>query len=98
MAHIITEKEILHLSNLARIKLEPHEVAPLAKEIEAILTYASSLKDIAQKYTAPVESIDCAQNVLRDDQVIRFDAESILAQAPEREDNYFVVPRIIKRG
>lgn len=97
MAHI-TEKEILHLSNLARIKLEPHEVAPLAKEIEAILAYASSLADIAQKYQAPEQPIDCAQNVLRDDLVVRFDAERMLAQAPEREENYFVVPRIIKRG
>lgn len=97
MAHI-TENEILHLANLARIKLEPHEVASLATEIEAVLAYASSLKDIAQQYQAPTQVIDCAQNVLRDDEVIRFDAETILAQAPEREENYFVVPRIIKRG
>ncbi len=97
MAHI-TENEILHLANLARIKLEPHEVASLATEIEAVLAYASSLKDIAEQYQAPAQVVDCAQNVLRDDEVVRFDAETILAQAPEREENYFVVPRIIKRG
>lgn len=97
MAHI-TEKEIIHLANLARIKLEPHEVASLATEIEAILAYASSLKDVAQNYKVPEHPIDCSQNVLRDDLVVSFDAEPILAQAPEREDNYFVVPRIIKRA
>lgn len=97
MAHI-TESEILHLANLARIKLEPHEVTTLVNEIEAILAYASSLKDLAETYQAPAPVIDCAHNVMRDDEIVRFDAEPILSQAPEREDDYFVVPRIIKRG
>ncbi|MCL5436437.1 MAG: Asp-tRNA(Asn)/Glu-tRNA(Gln) amidotransferase subunit GatC [Candidatus Dependentiae bacterium] len=97
MPHI-TESEILHLANLARIKLEPHEVTTLVGEIEATLAYASSLKDISQRYVPTDLPVDCSQNVLRDDEIVRFDAEEILAQAPEREDNYFVVPRILKRG
>lgn len=97
MAHI-TEKEILHLANLARIRLEPHEVAMLANEIEAILAYASSLKEVADKYQEAHPSVNCADNVLREDSVVRFDSRVLLEQSPQREEDYFIVPRIITRG
>ncbi|KKT23699.1 MAG: Aspartyl/glutamyl-tRNA(Asn/Gln) amidotransferase subunit C [candidate division TM6 bacterium GW2011_GWF2_43_87] len=97
MAHI-TEKEVLHLAHLARLNVEPAEAEQLAKEIEPVLAYASFLKEIAARCTLPKDVVDCSANVMRDDEVVRFDSELILAQAPQREDSYFVVPRIIKRG
>ncbi len=97
MAHI-TEKEVLHLANLARLKIEPEEAIRLAKEIEPVLAYASFLKEVANGCTLPEEGLDCSANVMREDEVVPFDAERLLAQAPQREDSYFVVPRIIKRG
>lgn len=96
MAHI-TEQEVVHLANLARIKIEPDEVKQLTHELEAVLAYAESLQDIAKHCSLPQDGADCSMNVMRDDVVVRYDAELILAQAPEREEDYFVVPRIIKR-
>lgn len=97
----ITEKEILHLANLSRIKIETQEVAKLAHELEAVLVYASSLSEIAQR--APQSMAQgggqtCAQNVMREDQIVRYDSANILDQAPQREEDFFVVPQIIKRG
>jgi aspartyl/glutamyl-tRNA(Asn/Gln) amidotransferase C subunit len=70
----------------------------LAHEIAAVLTYASSLQNIAQKLQAPVtEGEQPYENVMREDIAIPEDTHAILQQAPEREGNYFVVPRIIKQ-
>lgn len=96
MAHI-TEQEVVHLANLARLKLEPGEVTQLTRELEAVLAYAESLQDVAKNCSLPQEIADCSMNVMRDDVIVRYDAELIMAQAPEREEDYFVVPRIIKR-
>ena len=97
MPHI-TEKEVLHLANLARLKIDEAEAAILTKEIEPVLVYASILKEIAQTCTLKDDEASCRENAMREDEVIAFDAEEILKLAPQREDKYFVVPRIIKRG
>lgn len=97
MAHI-TESEVLHLANLARLKVDAEEAALLVKEIEPVLAYASILNAVAQTCTLKKEEDGCEENIMREDEVFAFNSEEILKLAPQREESYFVVPRIIKRG
>lgn len=76
--------------------MERDEIDQLASEIEAVLEYASSLQAIAQSVGSVEEELVC-RNVMRDDVVIEDDREALLDQAPEREGDYFVVPKIIKQ-
>lgn len=76
--------------------MERDEIDQLASEIEAVLEYASSLQAIAQSAGSVKEELVC-RNVMRDDVVIEDDREALLDQAPEREGDYFVVPKIIKQ-
>lgn len=83
---------------MSRIKIEPHEAEKLAGEIAAVLTYASSLQSVASKYQAVVSTAAAQEtNVMREDKAVAENAQAILKQAPEREGDYFVVPRIIKQ-
>lgn len=91
----ITEQEILKLAQMSAINISEHDIMPaLIEKIDAVLTYASSLKEIAKghKQSAMPHTV----NRLRTDVIIRTPPEPILAQAPERSDNYFVVPVILK--
>jgi aspartyl-tRNA(Asn)/glutamyl-tRNA(Gln) amidotransferase subunit C len=100
MAHI-TEKELASLARLSRIHLASEELAPLAKDIEGVLGYASSLAEIAKKADPAVLAnvqFGPQQNVMREDVVVASDPEPILAQAPEREGDFFIVPRILQRN
>lgn len=65
-------------------------------EVEGVLNYASSLYDIAQQgqVMAPLSK---NVNVMRADEIKPSNAEVILASAPEREETFFVVPKIIKQ-
>jgi len=80
---------------MSRIKISPDEAEKLAGEISSVLSYASSLQEIARMAKPAFEQKACT-NVMREDGVEVFDAQLILAQAPEREGDYFVVPKIIK--
>ena len=81
---------------MSRITISPDEAEKLAGEIAAVLAYASSLQEIARK--APAHLQEGAQkNVMREDQAKLFDAQLLLQQAPEREGDYYVVPKIIKQ-
>lgn len=80
---------------MSRIKINPDEAEKLASEIAAVLSYASSLQEIARSARISAEQKPCV-NVMREDVIEPFDAQLLLAQAPEREGDYFVVPKIVK--
>lgn len=90
----ITKEELIKLANISHINLQEQDIPRLTKEIDAILSYACFLKDVAAGH----KKVDLPQNsnIMREDVVIKTDAEALLAQAPERQENYFVVPRILK--
>jgi aspartyl-tRNA(Asn)/glutamyl-tRNA(Gln) amidotransferase subunit C len=81
---------------MSRIKIRPDETEKLATQIADVLAYASSLQEVAKKATISLEG-GTQKNVMREDVVVPFDAQLILQQAPEREGDYFVVPKIIKQ-
>ena len=90
----ITKQELLKIAQSTAVQLYDNEVEPLIGQLEAVLTYAERVKDIARDIEIPSNK---NVNVLREDVVIRTNNEPILAQAPEREENYFVVPMIIEK-
>lgn len=92
----MSTQEIEHLAKMSRIRIAPHEISVLAEQISDVLVYASSLQKIAQTASSSVAT-GPQKNIMREDIIQAFDAQLILAQAPEREGNYFVVPKIIKQ-
>jgi aspartyl/glutamyl-tRNA(Asn/Gln) amidotransferase C subunit len=90
----------MSLARLAKIHLDSEELASLTKDLEAVLAYASSLAVIAKQAGPELqrdEQRGVAHNVMRDDVVVAYDAQTLLAQAPVREEDYFIVPRILQR-
>lgn len=67
------------------------------RDLQAVLDYASGLKKIADAHTGQdIMPLPHNCNVFKVDIVIPTPADPILAQAPEREERYFVVPKILK--
>lgn len=93
---LITEQELYKLAKLSCIKLTPDEVGPLRDSLEAVLQYASRLKDVADRHP----NVTLGQqmtNVFRQDLVVPCQ-EPLVEQAVVHENNYFVVPVIIKQS
>jgi aspartyl/glutamyl-tRNA(Asn/Gln) amidotransferase C subunit len=90
----ISQEDVLKLAKIANISCSEAELPKLMARLEAVLSYASRLKDIAGQ----VESVPELKNinVMRPDEVIPTPAEPLLALAPHREEQFFVVPKIIK--
>ena len=90
---IITRKEIEKLARLSCITLSESEIDGMQQHVTAVLTYAARVQEIAKDVT--IDSFK-NKNVEREDKIIPCNPETILAQAPEREGNFFVVPAIIE--
>jgi len=89
----VTREEVLKIAEISHIFLREDEIEPMIKHLEGVLSYAEGVQEVAAGIEEP--SIKRV-NVFREDVVVKTDSETILAQAPEREENYFVVPVIIE--
>jgi aspartyl-tRNA(Asn)/glutamyl-tRNA(Gln) amidotransferase subunit C len=90
----IDREEILKIARMSRIAVHEHEIEGYIKQLSAVLSYAQSVIQIAQDSDG--EQISKNVNVFRKDEVSSSSPEKILKGAPEREENYFVVPRIVE--
>ncbi len=93
MAQLITKEEVEKIARLSHIELSETEIINAMKHLDAVLSYAARVQEIAQDVDVPSLK---NSNIEREDIVIPTDAQTILAQAPEREGDFFVVPVIIE--
>lgn len=88
----ITKEEIKKIAELTRVSIEEHELDGILEQFNSVLTYAERVTQIAKSIDVQrVKNINCT----RADVVNPTDSREILAQAPQQEDNYFVVPKFV---
>jgi aspartyl-tRNA(Asn)/glutamyl-tRNA(Gln) amidotransferase subunit C len=89
-----TVRRIAHLS---RIAVEDDEVAHLQSELNAILAFVEQLRGVDLDGVEPMTSVTPIQLKKREDEVTEgFMADEIVANAPRREDHFFVVPKVVE--
>lgn len=89
----ITRDELLKLAQLSHLEISQDEIAPLLEDIDAVLTYAARVTELAAVTVGEPQKL---KNVFREDVIRRTDPAPLLAGAPERIHDYFVVPKIIE--
>ncbi len=93
----ITREEVLHVARLARLAFSEEEVGPLREQLGGILDYIRQLDSLDTRGIVPTSHAVEMGTPFRDDSVHPFgDKEAILANAPDREGDFFRVPRIIE--
>ncbi|MZP30816.1 Asp-tRNA(Asn)/Glu-tRNA(Gln) amidotransferase subunit GatC [Heliobacterium undosum] len=92
----LTKAEVEHVAMLARLELSEADVERYTTQLNAILDYAQRLQALDTKDVPPTAHVFPLHNVMRDDRIDpSMDREKIVANAPEEEDGFFRVPRIV---
>jgi aspartyl-tRNA(Asn)/glutamyl-tRNA(Gln) amidotransferase subunit C len=92
----LTQEEVLHVAELARLSLGPEEVERFTRQLNDILGYVEQLQELDTAGVAPMSHVVPVDNVFRDDKVQPgLDREQALKNAPAREEGAFLVPRVI---
>ena len=88
---------VRRIAHLARIAVEDAEVERLGHELNAILAFVEELRAVDVEGVEPLTSVLPMQMKKRADIVTDGAmAGDILANAPAREDHFFVVPKVIE--
>jgi len=93
----ITRKEVEHVARLARLELTEEEKQRLTAQLDAILGYIDTLNQVDTSKVEPTTTVIPMASVMRDDEARpSLKQEEALANAPDREDVFFQVPRILE--
>ncbi len=83
-------------ARLARIGLSEEECAALAKELGAILGWIDQLNEVETGAVEPFHELASGAGRMREDAPVEGPGrEAVLANAPEAQDGFFVVPKVI---
>ena len=92
----ITKEEVIHVANLGRLDLDEESIASFAGQIDNILQYVDMLNRVNTEGVTPTSHAIFLTNAFREDKVKEhLDRNKALANAPEKEDGNFVVPKVI---
>jgi aspartyl-tRNA(Asn)/glutamyl-tRNA(Gln) amidotransferase subunit C len=93
----IERKTVEHVAQLARLKLSPEELDRFQGQLGAILDYVSQLEKVDIAGLEPLAQAVDTFNVMRDDVPgPSLPHAEALRNAPERTDDFFVVPKVVE--
>ena len=93
----ITRDEVERVAFLARLSLSDEEAQRLAGELDTILEYVETLNELDTDGVEPTSHPIALATPLREDRAVPgIDPELAVANAPERSNTAFVVPKVIE--
>jgi aspartyl-tRNA(Asn)/glutamyl-tRNA(Gln) amidotransferase subunit C len=88
---------VRRIAHLARIAVAEEEVEHLKGELNAMLAFVEQLSEVNVDGVEPMTSVTPMAMKKRADVVTEGGiADDILKNAPAREDQYFVVPKVVE--
>ena len=92
----ISGKDVEHVAMLARLAISPQEKELFTEQLNVILEYVDQLKALDTDHVKPTSHVIPMENVMREDEVTpSLPQKKILQNAPEKEEDYFKVPKIV---
>jgi aspartyl-tRNA(Asn)/glutamyl-tRNA(Gln) amidotransferase subunit C len=93
----VDAETVRRVAHLARVAIAEDEVVGLQAELNAILAFVGRLADVDVTNVEPMASVTPMAMKMRNDGVTDGGMpDAILANAPAREDHFFLVPKVVE--
>jgi len=93
----VDAETVRRVAHLARVAVAESEVEHLRGELNAMLAFVEQLAEVDVTGVEPMTSVMPMAMKMRNDEVTDGNiADDILANAPAREDHFFVVPKVVE--
>ena len=92
----IDQAQVIKVAKLARLELTSEEVEEFAGQLSAILDYMAKMGELDTDGVEPLAHCLPISNVFREDHIEEsLGTEKTLANAPQRDGEFFKVPKIL---
>lgn len=93
----VDKNTVTQIARLARIRVAEEDKEALAGELSQILTFVEQLGELDTEGVPPMTSVVETALPLREDAVTDGGyAGKIVANAPEKAENFFAVPKVVE--
>ena len=93
----IDKDTVVRIARLSRIAMEDEALEPMAEELNGILAWVEQLGEVDTEGVEPMTGAIAATLPQRDDSAEQGTAtDDLLANAPEADDGFFVVPKVVE--
>lgn len=93
----VSIKDVEKIAELARLKFDDAELEGLTTEMNTILRYMEKLNELNTDNVEPLSHPNESTNVFREDQLKEsVTTEDALKNAPDKDDKFFKVPKVIQ--
>jgi aspartyl-tRNA(Asn)/glutamyl-tRNA(Gln) amidotransferase subunit C len=101
---MITKEQILHLAELARLKIGDDEIEKLTQDLNKILSYVEKIQELNLKDIEPLTNI-LERLPLREDEILSEEErkiieeirEKIIKNFPQKKGSHLKVPKILEK-
>ena len=92
----VDKDTVRRIAKLARLALDDAQATAMESELNALLSWVEQLSDVSVEGVAPMTSVIERRLRMREDVVSDGGyAEELLKNAPQTEDHFFVVPKVV---
>ena len=93
----VDAETVRRVAHLARIAVAEEEIEHLQGELNAILAFVEQLAEVDVEGVEPMTSVTPLAMKMRKDEVTDGGiADAIMANAPARDDHFFLVPKVVE--
>ena len=93
----IDKNTTLKIAKLSRIKIEDGEIDELSTQLSSILNWVEQLNEVNTDKVEPLSNVSMTKLPLRKDiNNIKDYSKEVLLNAPDKLENYFVVPKVVE--
>lgn len=94
---VLREEEVRHVALLSRLELSEEEIGRYADQLGKVLDYVNKLEALDTSKVEPMISAAQTGNVFRKDEPeSSLSRERALSVAPNQDEEYFRVPKVIE--
>ena len=103
----VTVEDVERVAELANLELKPEETPAMLRDLNAILEYVAELNELETSGVTPLAQVSelagglldsSGKSELRADQLLpSLDRAIVFSQAPETDQVFFKVPKVIER-
>jgi aspartyl-tRNA(Asn)/glutamyl-tRNA(Gln) amidotransferase subunit C len=93
----VDKDTVRRIAKLSRIALDEARVGPMVDELNGIFAWVQQLNEVNVEGVPPLTSVVAQRLKMREDKITDGgNANALMANAPEGEDHFFVVPKVVE--
>ncbi len=94
----ITKEEVEKLAHLARLEFNEEEKEKMVEDMDKILGFVEKINELDLEGVKPLVYMSEEENILRKDEIKQeVTKEEALKNAPDKDTDYFKVPKVVTR-